>query len=310
MNKTEKSKSKISAIISNIQRFSVHDGTGIRTLIFFKGCPMECAWCSNPETQSPHIQVMQTKINCMHCNKCIDICPQNALKLKEGVVISKPQKCDLCGKCEEICPTNNIKLVGMEYSIDELVEIILRDKVFYSRTDGGVTYSGGEPTTQIRFLIELSKKLKSHNINIGIETCGYFNLNDFKKLLPYLDVIYFDLKVINDEKHKKFTGQSNKVVLNNLKKLKDIFNNIIIRLPLIPGYTDDDENIYDIINMLKEINIKRIDILPYHRLGAKKYVWMDKDYELDRIEPKQALERSDEVKKIFESKDFAAIIGG
>lgn len=308
--KTIKSKNKNFAVITNLQRFSVHDGTGIRTLIFFKGCPLECAWCSNPETQSIFVQVMQTKINCLHCFKCIDSCPKNALELKEGIIVSDPFKCDLCGDCEIACPTNNINLVGKEYNVDELTELILKDKVFYKRTNGGVTYSGGEPTVQLDFLIELSKNLKANDINIAIETCGFFNINDFRKLLPYLDIVYFDLKVIDDNLHQNFTGKSNKKIIDNLKKLKSHFDKIVIRFPLIPDYTDTKQNVEDIIKLLKEIGITRIDILPYHRLGERKYIWLNVKYALAGLDPKLALDKADEIKKVFKDAGLTAMIGG
>ncbi len=253
---------------------------------------------------------MQTKKDCLNCLKCVKNCPKNALELKDGRAVINPLKCDLCGKCEIVCPTGNVSLMGKEYTVKELTEIILKDKEFYYRTNGGVTYSGGEPTVHLDFLIELSKNLKKYDINIGIETCGYFDFDKFKKLLPYLDIVYFDLKVINEDLHKKFTGKSNKLIIENLKKLKGQFDKIIIRFPLIPNYNDSKENVEDTIRLMKEIGLKRIDMLPYHRLGEKKYDYLNLKYELKGMDPKLALDEIDEIKKMFIAAELDIIIGG
>ena len=174
---------ELRAVVTNIQRFSVHDGLGIRTLIFFKGCPLRCAWCSNPENLNPGKEVMQTKVQCFKCRKCILSCKKKALHEEGGLIIADSRVCDLCGECESICPLSNIQITGKDYTVKELINIILRDKVFFDRTSGGVTFSGGEPTVYLDFLLELTKKLNENGINSAIETCGHFDLKSFSTVL-------------------------------------------------------------------------------------------------------------------------------
>jgi len=275
------------ATVTNIQRFSLHDGAGIRTIVFFKGCPLKCPWCSNPETQLKTKEVMQSKLECLLCKKCINSCPNKALYEYNHLILVNKSRCNLCGICQEVCPTSNIRIIGKDYSVEDLANELIKDKVFYKRTNGGVTYSGGEPTIYMDFLISLSKNLKNNNIHIAIETCGYFNFCDFKRLVPYIDLIFFDLKIINNQDHKNFIGKSNKLIISNLKRLVK-FNaqkNIIIRFPLIPKYTDKINNIKSIIDIMHNINILKIEILPYHRLGESKYERLGKSYDLKGVLP-------------------------
>jgi pyruvate formate lyase activating enzyme len=306
----EKKISECTAFISNIQRFSTHDGPGIRTIAFFKGCPLKCPWCSNPESQTASQMIMQTKQSCMQCLKCIQVCDRNALREKDGLILVDYQKCDVCGKCVEICPTSNIQLVGREYSVDELADELIRDKVFYDRSNGGVTYSGGEPTLHTRFLVLLSKKLKSQGINIAVETCGYFDFDMFKELLPYLDLILFDLKVINEEAHRRITGKSNRAIIVNLKRLVNCQKEVIIRFPVIPGYTDSAKNINAVIHVMKNLGLNRIDILPYHRFSESKYERLGLMYELKGLRPSVINKKIQSVRERFHKASLLVSVGG
>ncbi len=298
------------ATITNIQRFSVHDGPGIRTLIFFKGCPLRCAWCSNPENINPGKEVMQTKDQCFKCRKCILSCKREALHEEGDLIIADPKICDLCGECENICPFSNIQITGKDYTVKELMDIILKDRVFFDRTSGGVTFSGGEPTVYLDFLLELLKELKENGINSAIETCGYFDFNSFSVLIPFLDLVYFDLKIIDRTLHRRYTGMDNANILDNLKKISDPGNEIIIRFPFIPGFTDDISNIMAIIKVMHENKLKRLDILPYHRLGKEKYKKLGLDYKLKDRSPAVVLDKLEDIKTLFKKNSIEVLVGG
>ena len=305
----EKDHSK-KVILSNIQRFSTHDGPGIRTVAFFKGCPLRCPWCCNPETQSKSKIVMQTKIECLKCRKCIYVCPKDALREQNDVILVDSNICDLCGKCVEICPTSNIQIIGKEYTVKELTDELLKDKVFYDRTDGGVTFSGGEPTLHTDFLIKLSKVLKTYGLHIAMETCGYFNYKTFTELLPLLDLILFDLKIIDKNLHKRDTGKPNDIIFSNLKNIVDSNKKVIIRFPVIPGYTDNIENINGIIDTMRDVGLKRIDIIPYHRFSESKYERLGMQYALKGIIPSIINDKVKHTKIYFEKAGMIVRVGG
>jgi len=258
-------------LIVDIKRNSLDDGPGIRTVIFFKGCPLGCVWCQNPETKSPSQEISFDKNNCIECKKCLEVCDLNAISFSNKYRIDRTI-CNLCGKCIEICLNQALKFVGKEYSVSELIEIVLKDKIFYENSGGGVTLSGGEPTFQMDYLNEFLKELKKDNIHMVLETCGYFNLEKFKDLiLPYVDIIYFDLKIYNSDLHLKYCNVPNSTILKNFEVL--IQNNdveILPRFPLIPKITATKENLIKWVNYLKSFNIKEIGLLPYNPLWRSK----------------------------------------
>lgn len=269
-------------LIFNIQRYSLNDGSGIRTMVFFKGCRLRCPWCSNPESQSRKIEIM------------ID----EEKKKKYGEYIENINEDH----------TGTYKKIGKWYTVDELLKELLKDEIFFNTSNGGVTLSGGEILEQGDFAVKILKELKEHGINTAIETCGYGDKGKLYEILKYTDTVLFDLKIIDNKKSKSIIHGDIKIILENLE-LSAKKNNVIIRFPYIPTYTDDIDNIEAIIGIMKKNNIKDIDILPYHNYGSKKYEYLKRKYLLEGLEiPKDA--EIDNVKKIFEKKGLNVKIGG
>lgn len=297
------------AIITDIQRFSVHDGPGIRTLIFFKGCPLRCKWCQNPETYSPNKEIMYMAETCIGCTACVGICPQGGITWNGTSFVTNRSACICCGKCADICPTYARKLIGKEYTVDELVEISLSDMVFYKNSGGGVTLSGGEVTMQAQFAAELLRELKKNSINTAIETCGYAKEEDFCLVVQNTDYILFDIKHIDPQRHKEFVGVDNKLILSNLRVAVDMGKRIYVRLPLIPDVNDDEATLKGIADVCNEMGLRDVHILPFHQAGQSKWHGLEKDYyfegkkSMDKVTPEKARE-------LFEARGISVNIGG
>ena len=244
----------------DIERNSFVDGPGIRTTVFFKGCNLKCAWCHNPESQDFKPQMMFYKDKCKGCGKCKEVCPHNF------------EKCDLCGKCTFYCPVDARKVCGKEYTVDEVFAEIIKDKAFYDNSDGGVTFSGGECMLQIDFLLEILKKCKENNIHTAVDTAGHIPFENFEKILPYTDLFLYDIKCFDNEKHKKYVGVGNRLILENLKKLFHANAKIWIRIPIIAGINDTAEEMLKIKDFLIDCGTpEKIELLPYHAMGENKY---------------------------------------
>ena len=276
---------KARGTIFNIQKFSIHDGEGIRTLIFMKGCPLRCIWCSNPESQKPFLEVMDVKSNCVACGKCVKLCRKNAV---DPVTFNIDRNlCDKCGICAEYCYANAKKLTGKQVTVDELKSIIEKDRIFYTNSGGGVTIGGGEPVMQYEFVTELLKECHKSNIHTAIETCGYGIWADICSIFDYLDEVFFDLKHMDNKMHRKLTGVDNYFILENAAHIARLNKDITFRLPLIPGCNDTEDNIIRTGKFVAELTDKnpqiKIELLPYHALGADKYKWMDIPYKLEEI---------------------------
>ena len=260
------------ALIFDIKEFSVHDGPGIRTTIFFKGCPLRCLWCQNPEGFKLKKEIYYFSSKCINCGSCIKVCPNNALRLSpEGWLKIDREKCSLCGECVSVCPTGAISFNGEWVSISKLVELTLRNLQFYKDSGGGVTLSGGEPTMQVEAAESLLKELKKRNIHTAIETCGCTKEEDFLRVLNYTDLVIFDLKVANKKLHQKFTGASNEVILKNLRRISG--KDLLIRIPIIPGYTDTEENLISLSKIISKLNkVRGVELVPYNELAETKYI--------------------------------------
>lgn len=295
--------------ISAIQRFSIHDGPGIRTVIFFKGCPLNCPWCSNPETRSVDHDIMHAMTTCIQCGLCLNHCPNHCIEVDDGVFHIDRLKCKGCGKCAEICPTNSISIRGERRSVSDLLEIIKADAIFYRRSGGGVTFSGGEPLFQAEFLSWLAAACKNAGIRTAIETTGYCSSENLKRVMPHIDLFLYDLKIIDPKKHREITGVCNELIKENLQLISNEGKEIIVRVPVIPGYTRDRENLIAVAEASKKANVKQINLLPYHNYGENKYTQLGKKYEIQNIKPLTKEDLAEE-KKLFETYGFQVTLGG
>ena len=250
----------LKATIFDIERNSFVDGPGIRTTVFFKGCNLKCAWCHNPESQSFKPQMMFYKDKCTFCGKCKEKCPNNL------------EKCNLCGNCTIYCPVEARRVCGKEYTADEVLKEVIKDKAFYDNSGGGVTLSGGECMLQIDFLLEILKKCKQNGISTAVDTAGHIPFESFEKILPYTDMFLYDFKVFDNEKHKKYVGVGNELILENLKKLLNLGAKVYIRIPVIEGVNDTLSEMQNIKEFLyKNGKPEKVELLPYHAMGENKY---------------------------------------
>ena len=296
--------------VFDIKKFSIHDGPGIRTTIFLKGCPLSCLWCHNPESQSPHPEIHYFENRCILCEDCASLCPNNAISFADDIRTWDTDICQFCGKCAEACPTEAIQLVGEEATLTEIMREIEKDVIYYDQSGGGVTFSGGEPLQQVDFLCDLLKKSKAHEIHTAVDTSGLAPWSSFEKILPYTDLFLYDLKIMDDEAHKKFTGVSNRVILQNLRQLASTQTKIRVRIPIIPRINDSEENINATIVFLANLaQIREVDLLPYHNIATDKYHRMAHDYALGNVKTPSD-ERMKELAGIFEKEGFSVKIGG
>ncbi len=298
--------------VINIQKYSIHDGDGIRTTIFFKGCPLSCLWCHNPESQNYSEELMYNEEKCAGCMACIDICHQGAISKKENHVVTDRNKCEMCKECIDYCINNAREIVGKEYTVTQLIKEVEKDRMFYEESNGGITLSGGEVMTQnMDYVEELLKKLKRRGHNIAIDTCGQAPYENYKRVLNYVDNFLYDIKLMDKEKHIKYVGKSDEVILDNLKKLSEAGANINIRIPMVEGINTDDKSIEEFIKCLKDnINVQKINLLPYHNTGRSKYERLQKVYEGVNFEAPNE-ERMKVIKERFEKAGFTNVkIGG
>ncbi len=256
-------------IVFNIQRFSMHDGPGIRTTVFLKGCTLNCAWCHNPESIDPKPQLQYFKEKDTGCKACENVCPKG-IQLDEELP-AKNSGCDACGICAESCPNQARKIAGKEMTADEVLSEVLKDKEYYENSGGGVTLSGGEPLLQSDFAAEILKKAKKHGLHTTLDTAGNVPWSNFSKVLPYVDLVLLDLKIMDMELHRKYTGHSNKAIHENAKKLFETGLQVNIRVPVITGVNDTIENARATAEFIKGYdNITEVKLLPYHSLGLDK----------------------------------------
>jgi pyruvate formate lyase activating enzyme len=271
--------------VLRIERFAIHDGPGIRTTVFLKGCPLRCAWCHSPESQQLQPEFMPRPERCLRCMACNGACPHHAVRpAAEGGPIT-PEACDACGACADACPTGARDLAGRTMSVDALMAEIERDRIFYDESDGGVTFSGGEPLMQPAFLREIVAMCRASAVHVAVDTCGHADTGALLDVARDADLFLFDLKMMDEERHKAYTGASNVRILQNLERLAAVHENVLVRFPLIPGVNDDDENVVGIGAFLRSIRLTRIDVLPYHRAGTAKYERLQRPYQLPDTQP-------------------------
>lgn len=258
------------ALISDIKRFAVHDGDGIRTTVFFKGCPLKCVWCHNPESIGFQPQLAVFKDKCIGCGECAAVCPTGAHRLTADGHVFAGEACQFCGRCESVCLGDSLKFYGKEMTVDELLPLLLEDRAFYETGGGGVTLSGGECLCQAAFCGELLKALKREGIRTAVDTCGFVPRASMDNVIPYTDVFLYDLKAMDETVHIHCTGRSNQPILDNLQYLDSCGKAIEVRVPYVPGYNSDQ--IDEMAMFLSKLqNVKAVKVLPYHRYAASKY---------------------------------------
>jgi len=273
-------------IVFDIMHFSTHDGPGIRTTVFLKGCPLRCEWCHNPESQSSEVELMLRPNLCIACEECIAACAAGAISRVDGAVVTDREKCNLCGDCVAVCTAEGRAIVGREMTVAEVMAEINKDAIFYEESGGGVTFSGGEALMQPDFLVELLQACKQSGYHTTVDTCGFASWKVFDSILPYVDLFLYDVKSLDDDVHRRYTGASNQLILANLRRLAETGCALILRMPLIPGVNDSPEAIQAVGQFAASLpGLARLDVLPYHRAGVEKYVRLDKEYNLSELTP-------------------------
>ncbi|MDD5311614.1 MAG: glycyl-radical enzyme activating protein [Dehalococcoidia bacterium] len=286
-------------LIFNIQKYAIHDGPGIRTSVFMKGCPLYCKWCSNPESQRAHPEIMTYDIRCISCHRCEEICPVNAISFNEKRRQIDWEKCDNCFKCSGECPSKAIERIGNYLTVDEVLNEVLADEIFYRNSGGGMTVSGGEPLLQWEFVAELCRKAKEKGIHTVLDTCGFASWNVMEKVLKHVDLVLFDVKHMAATKHKEGTGVDNELIMSNAGKTAALVRTWF-RVPLIPGFNDSPEDIRKIAEFARSLHIEKVSLLPYHELGSSKYAKIGKTYSMDGLIPTDE-EKLKTATAIFES---------
>jgi pyruvate formate lyase activating enzyme len=296
----------VRALLFDIQRFSIHDGPGIRTVLFFKGCPLRCLWCQNPESHKPGVEIAFYQERCLRCFACREVCREYAIVEDEERRINRAA-CNACGKCVSACPNEGLQMLGVEWEAPALLAEVLKDRDYFEDSGGGITLSGGEPLLHLSFLGAFLPLARREGIHVATETCGLCHWETLESLLSYLNLIYFDLKCLDPERHRDYTGTDNDLILDNFSRLAAVFPNLEARMPVVPSLNDGDENIRAAARFLKKNHKDRIHLLRYHSMGEAK---------LERIETElkplnlakdtgEALLRA---KKVFESEGIGVIL--
>ncbi|MGD0037829.1 MAG: glycyl-radical enzyme activating protein [Bacteroidota bacterium] len=271
----------MTGLIFNIQRFSVYDGMGIRTTVFFKGCPLHCSWCHNPESLSLVREIALRSDRCIQCGDCMAICKNGAIYRENGSYVIHRERCLRCGECVDVCVADARALVGREMTVEEVMKEIRADASFFNQSGGGVTFSGGEPLLQHEFLLALLETCRMEGIHTTVDTTGFTSATILKSIAENTDLFLYDLKLFNDAMHREYTGVSNQIIFQNLKLLADWNKKVVIRIPLIPSLNDDEENIRALGAFVASLQkIQEIHLLPYHRSGIDKYQRIGMEYTL------------------------------
>jgi len=266
-----------SGFVFDIQRFSVHDGPGIRTIVFLKGCPLRCAWCCNPESQRLNPVLMYQQDKCIRCGICVKSCSLGAIDLETSPIVNR-ELCSNCGNCTENCPTSALTLKGKKMTVLEIVEELKKDGITYRRSGGGITLSGGEVLVQSGFTVELLKACRAMGWHTAIETTGFASAKTIEKVIPNVDLVLLDIKAMNDKLHQQYTGVSNEVILRNAKRISEL-TEVAVRVPVVPevnAFVDEVRDLCEFVKTLKDV--KTIHLLPYHSYGENKYEIMGQDY--------------------------------
>ena len=294
-------------LLMDVKRFAVHDGPGIRTTLFLKGCSLKCIWCHNPEGIPAKPQLAYYEHKCICCGECVKVCPVQAHSVGQIGHVFDRTKCIGCGKCEQVCLGEALKHYGRKVSVEEAVQIAMEDADFYG-TEGGVTISGGEPLLQVDFVVEFLSAMKKKGIHTAVDTCGNVPQEAYESILPYTDMFLYDIKHITPDGHRKLTGKTNERILSNIRFLADHETRIEVRIPLVPGCNDDLETLNGMAAFLAELRIERVKILPYHSLARSKYRALGMEDTMPDVESPSD-ERLHEVAELFKAKGVNAVSG-
>ena len=305
---------EIKGVVFNIQGYSIHDGPGIRTIIFIKGCPLQCLWCDNPESQNPYIEVEFFQDKCIHCGQCLTICDYGAINddlLCDPILKIDRSKCQQSLKCADVCPTQALNRSGEIYTVSKLMEQVLKEAPFWRRSGGGITLSGGDPLAQPLFSKAIIQECYNRNIHTAIETTGYISTNTYRDVIEYVDLILFDLKHMDRDAHTQLCGVPNDLILTNLKETVKMDKAVIIRVPSIPHYNLTPSNITATVKLAKELDIQNIHFLPFHQLGKDKYARLGRQYTLNDLETLSYTDHQvQQAIEIAESYGITAQVGG
>jgi pyruvate formate lyase activating enzyme len=286
-------------LVFNIQRFSVSDGPGIRTTVFLKGCPLHCKWCHNPESISPDEQLVLRADRCVRCGDCFALCKNHAVRRVNGGFTTIRDLCVECSECIEVCNAEAREIAGKEMSKNEVMKEVEKDVIFYEQSGGGVSFSGGEPLLQHEFLQALLEACREKGIHTVVDTAGFTSPDILKKVSAFVDLFLFDLKTLDEQKHREFTGVSNSLILGNLKRLAEWKKQTIVRIPIIPGVNDDPVSIRQSGAFVASLgNVSEIHLLPYHTIGVEKYKRLGMEYVMEQTVPPSADDLSTIVKEL------------
>jgi pyruvate formate lyase activating enzyme len=307
----EHSEAKHSGIVFNIQKYSVHDGPGIRTVVFLKGCPLHCLWCSNPESMHAKPQLAYNRDKCLtfdSCMRCLETCSAGALKMDEDNRVRVDRNlCNNCLECTAACPSLALYAYGKRMKVEEVISTVEEDGIFYSRSGGGMTLSGGEPLHQADFAIAILEEARRRRINTAMETSGYCNGDKLEVACRFLNTLLFDIKTMDPQKHKALTGVSNEIILENLKKVRTSFPElpVLVRTPVIPEVNDSEEDLRRILEFIRGMPNLRFEMLPYHRLGMPKYGYLGRNFPMDG---KKLSEKSFDKLLEFVKREFGSLL--
>lgn len=296
--------------VFNIMKYSIHDGPGIRTTVFLKGCPLNCQWCHNPEGQGLDQELMYRPDRCIGCGRCIEMCPNGAVILSEGKLVYHRDQCQACGQCCKTCHAGVRELVAKTMSMEEVMAEIEKDLIFYDESGGGVTFSGGEALLQPDFMLEILKKCRTKEIHTAVETCGFVKLDSLKTISNYVNLILYDLKIMDSRKHQDVTGAPNELILANLLWLAKNYPQVIVRVAIIPGINDDEENLSKMGEFIASLkSVQDVHIFPYHKTGVEKYQRLGLEYLLSDLNSPDD-ERMAQIARKLEQFGLKVKIGG
>ncbi|WP_092223066.1 glycyl-radical enzyme activating protein [Desulforhopalus singaporensis] len=298
-------------MIFDIKRYSINDGPGIRVTVFFKGCPLNCAWCHNPESISTNVQKMYNRDKCMGCGGCVQFCPEQVCERTPEGIVTRRDRCSGCGRCADICPTRATEMSGRAATVEEIVEAVEKERIFFDQSGGGVTFSGGEPLLQPEFLISLLREFGSRSIHRAVDTTGFARTETLLEVAKHTDHFLYDIKLMDSTKHKKWTGVDNKKILNNLKALAETGASINIRVPLVKGVNDDIPNISRTASFVAALpgEKKKVNVLPYHNIMIAKHRKLGSSFSAQEMAEPTA-EELENIINIFTEQGLAVQTGG